>query len=271
MARASSVRVSELTQSGWNPLSRMRTHEHVIAEIESRLVTGSLKAGDRLPPERQFAEALGVSRGAVRESLRVLEAFGVVQAGTGSGPSAGSVIKSDGVAGMALFLRLHLHTASFKFDDVVQTRRAIQGSAARIAAESAAVGDIADLRSLVDEMRSARTVAEYVELDATFHLRMVGVSDNELATVLLAALLEAQRDRVVTSFESIDASQSLTDNLAAVVDAIVACDGHRAAEMMSQHLDAFYRTAGLGELGGAGSHRVNTPPRVTAAGPVPVR
>lgn len=40
----------EETGSQWTPLPRMRTHEQVVAEIESRLIAGSLKAGDRLPP-----------------------------------------------------------------------------------------------------------------------------------------------------------------------------------------------------------------------------
>jgi DNA-binding FadR family transcriptional regulator len=114
----------------WKPLARMRTHEHVVAEIENRLVTGALKAGDRLPPERQFAEALGVSRGAVREALRILEAIGVLEAGTGSGPSAGSVIVRRGVAGMAMVMRLHLRLASFSAADLSEIRLLMEQLAA---------------------------------------------------------------------------------------------------------------------------------------------
>ena len=134
----------------------MRTHEQVVAEIENRLIAGSLKAGDRLPPERQFAEALGVSRGAVREALRILEAIGVVEAGTGSGPSSGSTIVKDSISGMAMVLRIHLQLASFSQDDVVEVRLLIERLAARQAAEGATSEDITDLRSLVDRPRTGR-------------------------------------------------------------------------------------------------------------------
>ena len=100
--------MSQTSASEWRPLPRLRTHEQVVAEIENRLNSGKLKAGDRLPPERQFAEALGVSRGAVREALRILESIGVVEAGTGSGPTSGSRIVKDSTAGMGMVLRLHL-------------------------------------------------------------------------------------------------------------------------------------------------------------------
>lgn len=115
MARADTAYTAQ-----WKPLARMRTHEHVVAEIENRLMTGRLKAGDRLPPERQFAEILGVSRGAVREALRILEALGVIDVRTGSGPSAGSVIVKDSLSGMAMVLRLHLQVGSFSQDDMIE-------------------------------------------------------------------------------------------------------------------------------------------------------
>ncbi len=116
MAKAAPAHASQTAQ--WNPLPRMRTHERVVSEIEKRLEQGLLKAGDRLPPERQFAPSLGVSRNAVREALRILEAIGVVEAAVGSGPSAGSVIVRDATAGIALVLRMHAH--EFNADDLAE-------------------------------------------------------------------------------------------------------------------------------------------------------
>ena len=113
--------------ASWEPLPRRRTHEQVINEIENRLATGDLRVGDRLPPERQFAELLGVSRVAVREALRILEAVGVLQATVGSGPTSGSVIVGDAGTGIALVLRLHLPAASFGADDLAAVQRSLRG------------------------------------------------------------------------------------------------------------------------------------------------
>jgi GntR family transcriptional repressor for pyruvate dehydrogenase complex len=248
--------VSEETQSQWKPLPRLRTHEQVVAEIESRLIAGTLKAGDRLPPERQFAEALGVSRGAVREALRILEAIGVVEAGTGSGPTSGSMIVKDSIAGMAMVLRIHLQLASFTQEDLLEIRLLIEGMAARKTAEGATVEVISELRGLIEEMRGVHTTASYNDLDAAFHVGIVRASGNALAAVFMAALREALRQAMVAAFETLENPVStmtaLTDEHAAIVEAIAAGDGDRAAELVVTHIRAFYRSVGFNEMKWAG-------------------
>ena len=248
--------MSEATPSEWKPLARMRTHEQVVAEIENRLIAGTLQAGDRLPPERQFAEALGVSRGAVREALRILEAIGVVEAGTGSGPSSGSMIVKDSIAGMAMVLRIHLQLASFTRDDLIEVRLVIERLAARNAAEHATSEDIDDLRALVEEMHGVHTTAAYNDIDAAFHVRIVRASGNGLSAVLMAAMREALRDAMVTAFESLDdpaaTMQKVTEEHAAIVDAIAAGDGELASRLVADHIVGFYRAVGLTDLKSAG-------------------
>ncbi len=70
----------------WRPVPRVRSHELVIAAIEDQIMGGALKVGDPLPPERELAARLQVSRAGVREAIRVLEAQGVVRANVGAGP-----------------------------------------------------------------------------------------------------------------------------------------------------------------------------------------
>ncbi|CAN5696338.1 FadR/GntR family transcriptional regulator [soil metagenome] len=248
--------MSEETPSQWKPLPRMRTHEQVVAEIENRLIAGTLKAGDRLPPERQFAEALGVSRGAVREALRILEAIGVVEAGTGSGPTSGSMIVKDSIAGMAMVLRIHLQLASFTQTDLVEIRLLIEGLAARKTAENATTDDISELRGLIEEMREVHTTASYNDLDAAFHVSIVRASGNGLAAVLMAALREALRQAMVTAFESLEDPVAtmtvLTDEHAAIVEAIAAGEGEKSAALVTEHIRGFYRSVGFSEMKWAG-------------------
>jgi GntR family transcriptional regulator, transcriptional repressor for pyruvate dehydrogenase complex len=252
--RAEGVNVPE--PSEWKPLSRMRTHEQVVAEIENRLISGSLKAGDRLPPERQLAEALGVSRGAVREALRILEAIGVVEAGTGSGPSSGSVIVKDSTAGMGMVLRIHLQLASFTSDDLVETRLMLERLACRKAASIASSDDVANLRVLITEMRGTHTTASYNDLDAAFHVGIAQISGNGLISALMAALREALRQAMVSAFERLEdpvsTMETLTNEHEAIVDAIAAGDGGAAAELVAQHIIGFYRAVGFSDLKWAG-------------------
>lgn len=248
--------VSEETQSQWKPLPRLRTHEQVMAEIENRLIAGTLKAGDRLPPERQFAEALGVSRGAVREALRILEAIGVVEAGTGSGPASGSMIVRDSIAGMAMVLRIHLQLASFTLQDLVEVRLQMEALAARTAAQRASGDDIAELWKLVEQMRGVHTTASFNDLDTAFHVRIARASDNGLSAVLMAALREALRRAMVTAFEGLEdpvgTMQKVADEHAAIVEAIASGDADRSAERVTTHIRDFYRAVGFSESTWAG-------------------
>jgi GntR family transcriptional repressor for pyruvate dehydrogenase complex len=67
----------------------------VLAQIEEKVLDGSLRPGQKLPSERALVGALGVSRTSVREALRALEAMGIIESRTGSGPDAGSVITAQ--------------------------------------------------------------------------------------------------------------------------------------------------------------------------------
>ncbi|GFG53516.1 GntR family transcriptional regulator [Mycolicibacterium agri] len=230
----------------WKPLARLRTHEMVVAEIESQLSTGELKVGHRLPPERQFAEVLGVSRGAVREALRILEAVGVLKAGTGAGPSSGSVVVSRDTTGMAMVLRMHLHVGSFSPDDLVEVRQLLEEVAARKAAEVAENGsDIAELRSLVDRMNLTQDHKILDDLKADFHSRLLQMSGNALAVMLAGAMNK--------SVPPPDTPETGSQAMAytAIVDAIAAGDGHGAARLLTAVWEASRRPTGLSRLGRA--------------------
>ena len=75
--------VSLVTDSPFKPVPRRRAFEDVIVQVEEAIADGRIGPGDRLPPERELAGQLRVSRASVREALRVLEAFGVADLAPG--------------------------------------------------------------------------------------------------------------------------------------------------------------------------------------------
>lgn len=236
--------MSEMNSPGWDPLPRVRAHEQVLAAIEDRLRSRVVQAGDRLPPEREFAKALGVSRGAVREALRVLEALGAVEACTGSGSNAGSMITTNSTAGMALVMRLHFTLASLPQRDLIETRLGIESSAAAEAAEKAGAEDVARLSACIEGMRGAHTADRYLALDREFHLQMVQLSGNEFAAALISALRDAEQHNVITTLsQHADfgaTTKVLTARLAVLVETIAARDPRCAAELAEEHIRAFY-------------------------------
>jgi GntR family transcriptional repressor for pyruvate dehydrogenase complex len=153
-------------------------------------------------------------------------------------------------------MRIHLQLASFTQDDLVEVRLLIERLAARNAAEHATPGDIAELRDIVDQMQGVHTTAAYNDLDAAFHIRIVRSAGNGLSAALMAAMREALRDAMVTAFESLDdvasTMQKLTDEHAAIVDAIAAGKGELAGQLVADHIVGFYRAVGFTDLKSAG-------------------
>lgn len=238
--------MSETVENGWQPVRRLRTHEHVLAQIEQQILDGRLSEGDRLPAERELADYLGVSRAGVREAMRVLEALGVVSAGVGSGPTSGSVIRGEGSEALANLLRLHLALSRFTQREVVEVRIQLERWAVAEAAVHATASDVIKLRSVVLAMRQ-RDISheEFNELDTGFHVSVAEMSGNALLGTLMRALRDAVRREMLAVFEGLQdwrgTADSLADQHQAIVEAIAAHDSTGATALVERHIASFYK------------------------------
>ncbi|MFP5310936.1 MAG: FadR/GntR family transcriptional regulator, partial [Actinomycetes bacterium] len=150
----------------------MRTHQLVLSWIEDQLSAGHLAVGGRLPAERALAEQLQVSRTSVREAIRVLEALGVVRAGVGSGPDAGTVVISDPSAALGSALRLHVATQHLPVADIVETRVLLESWAVARARPDA--HQLEEAAALLDAMDAPQGLPsrDFLALDVRFHLSL---------------------------------------------------------------------------------------------------
>ena len=114
--------VSLIADSPFKPVPRRRAFEDVIVQVEEAIADGRIGPGDRLPPERELAGQLRVSRASVREALRVLEAFGVVTSRQGRGADAGSVVSAGDQNGLAGLLRIYSLLMKVPLSDLVDLR-----------------------------------------------------------------------------------------------------------------------------------------------------
>jgi len=157
--------------AGWEPVERVPTYELVLRRIEEQLINRTLRPGDRLPPERELAAALGASRPAVREALRVLQAQGVLRSAVGTGADSGTTVMAAPSGALTRLLRVHLAVASFPLSDVVEARVMLErfsaiGAAKAITPE--ALERIAAPLAAMDEPDIDR--ARFNELDTEFHV-----------------------------------------------------------------------------------------------------
>ena len=166
-----------------------RAWQAVLEHVESRLLSGELAPGDRLPGERALSAELGVGRSSVREALRVLEVLGLIRTQAGSGPSAGAIIISTPGGGMSALMRLQVAARGFPVADIVRTRLILETSVAGDLAEATPQPDLSGAEALLDAMDAPDlTPAEFLALDAAFHLALAEASGNQVITATMAGL-----------------------------------------------------------------------------------
>ena len=226
----------------------MRTHQLVLQWIEGQLSGGKLALGGRLPAERSLAEQLGVSRTSVREAIRILEAMGVLRAGVGSGPDAGTVVIADPTAALGSALRLHVATSHLPVKDIVETRVLLESwAASRARPESPALADAA---RLLEEMDGCAGTETFLALDVRFHLALADAAGNAVVSAMMGSLREAIQDyagRLTGNLPDWDATAArLRAEHRGILAAISNHDGGRAARLVAEHIEGYYAEAGLG-------------------------
>ncbi|MER6118752.1 FCD domain-containing protein [Streptomyces sp. NPDC001743] len=225
----------------WQPVRQSRTHELVLQTIEQRVLAGDLKAGDRLPPERELAPVLGVSRSALREALRVLETIGVLVAQPGRGPDAGARIVRNPDDALGRLLRLHFALGSYSLEDMLEARVVLERSSFEAAARHASEEDLGEAEALLVRMgESDVDVSEFNDLDTRFHVRIARSSGNELTSTLTSAVRESVRPLILRALEAAEdwpaTAAALNADHAELLRLVRAGEGPRAADVVEAHI-----------------------------------
>ncbi|MFE4621186.1 FadR/GntR family transcriptional regulator [Streptomyces sp. NPDC056747] len=231
----------------WRPVKQSRTHELVLESLERQVLAGELKAGDRLPPERELAPALGVSRSALREALRVMETIGVLVANVGRGPDAGARIVRNPDDALGRILRLHLALGSYGVEDVLEARVLLERSSVEAAARRASDEDLVEAEELLARMREAGAdVTLFNELDTAFHVLIARSSGNGLVSTLTSAVRESVRTLILQAEEAAEdwaaTAEELNREHAELLRLVRAGDGPAAAELVERHIRGFHGT-----------------------------
>jgi GntR family transcriptional regulator, transcriptional repressor for pyruvate dehydrogenase complex len=150
-------------------------HQVVTERLRHAIHIGTYLPGDKLPPERTLAQQLGVSRMTVREAIRVLRTEGYVSSRRGS---AGGITVLD-QAEDEMRLRQVLQHRMAELDDDFEFRIAVEGAAARLAAQRRTKSDLARLREAYLELEQGRETARFRAADNVFHLAIADAARNK--------------------------------------------------------------------------------------------
>jgi GntR family transcriptional repressor for pyruvate dehydrogenase complex len=239
-ARRSVVR-SEL--SGRPPLETAgrphRAFEDIATQIRNELSNGGLKAGDRLPSERELAARFGVSRNTVREALRSLENAGLLQ--THKGASGGAFIREGG--GDAVVSSLHdlFHLGVIKPQQLTEARLWIDAVVVRTACAKATPADIAELEANIAESDKANKRGDFIGrnlINLDFHRILARIAGNPILVIFMDAFTQIMREFIKSVGPS---SLNMTPMRRRFMQHMVERDADAAAHEMELHLKRIHR------------------------------
>ena len=199
--------------------------------VASMILDGTLKTGDRIPPERELATQLGLSRGVLREALRSLEYVGLLQARVGSGRYVTENHPDDLASGISIWMQLQ------SVGEVISVRRILEPAAL----SAVPADDVAELSVDVRAQYKQMTTAyERGALEAAtrhhsdFHLTLTRYAPSRLHRILLASMIEAAEGAQLQIFRTAGL-HSLHVHLP-IVEALERSDVREAARAVAEHL-----------------------------------
>lgn len=218
-------------------IHKQRVYQIVVDQIKQMIERGELKPGDRLPPERELAERLGVSRPAVREAMSVMEAIRLVRIQ----PGVGIFIEEDPNKDLMAQLDEMARIGNIGLIQLLEVRQALESQAAYFAALRRTEADVKAIRDAYERLRLSVERSELAaEEDYQFHLRVVEAACNPLLLETVKMLSERCLAGLYRSrSESIripGKSAAVLKEHLAICEAIAGKEPHRAQKEMWQHL-----------------------------------
>lgn len=227
--------VNTIMQLGPQRAARIATQLMELIELQR------LSPGDKLPPERQLADLLEVSRPSLREALHILQAQGLVQIKHGQGTFVQEPI-------VAQELRASVMAKTHGLNELFDAREVLEVPASKWAADKASKEDIRLLRATLNQMETvaASEPIDYVQLqilDAKFHLTIVGIAGNRFINQTLNVLQDVMKMSMETTLRLPGRSEISRNEHNEILAAIESGDGELASELTLKHITGARTTA----------------------------
>lgn len=200
---------------GFGQVQQRRLSDDIVNKLESMIVEGSLKAGERLPAERALAEQMGVSRPSLREALQKLAAKGLLVSRQGGG---NYVADSLGSTFSDPLLHLLENNPSVQ-RDLLEFRHTLEGSCAFYAAQRATTLDHQRLSEAFQTLQQCyahegrHDRAQEALADANFHLAIAEASHNAVLLHTIRGLFDLLKRNVMTNIGGMYALRDETRNM----------------------------------------------------------
>jgi GntR family transcriptional regulator, transcriptional repressor for pyruvate dehydrogenase complex len=244
----------------------------VVEQIRQRILSGSLRPGMSLPPERELAVQLDVSRATLRQGLSILAQMGLLTIRRGR--SGGAVVTAPQATTVSTSIALLCQTRVVTAGQLCEFRRALEVEAVQLAAARRSARELAEIFAaleayLVDEADAAKQNAS----GRAFHHTLAKASGNPLLLETMTSINDAFAACLVLQHSDPDPVRLIDHLHWPIVDAIRRQDETDARQAMLAHFDQLQRALcqlGISErpVGGATGGEPDTIAVVAAARPM---
>lgn len=174
-----------------------KTYEYVFNYFSEQILSGELKMNDKIPPEREIAEKLGVSRNSVREVMHMLEISGLIECLQGSG----NYIRCDTNEYMTRTANMVMSLLDIEYTEIFYLRQGYEIVALKRAMEEATPEELEKMHQILLKMDEAVGIKESADLDVQFHAVLMEASHNRLLQMYYS-MLGNLMDQFIKDFRS---------------------------------------------------------------------
>lgn len=220
-----------------------RIFQDVVDQIQEAILTGEFQTGDMLPSEREMREIFHVSRGTLREALRVLEQKGLIEIRLGV--SGGAMVKAAMAETLTESLGLMLRLRKISLDHLHEFREDIEGIVTAKAAQRAGGAEVENLQALVAEAgrHAAGGIAQwkaFLDVDKKFHQALARITGNPIY-IFIHTMVHDNIQPYYDTFLPPD-DRRLRENfqdLQDILEAVEKKDADRAGDLARKHIVRF--------------------------------
>jgi GntR family transcriptional repressor for pyruvate dehydrogenase complex len=245
---ASARRGADGTAHLFEPIRKIRVAEEIADRIRVLILDGTFPTGRPIPGERLLAERFAVSRGSIRDALRMLETIGLLETRHGQGTFPRELDVNRLVAPLASVLSYH-HDLR---DELMDVRRMFEPAVARVAAIRVTEDDLADLQRIVEtQRRKLKSGRSALVEDTAFHAVLARATRNRAVMRIMETLNNLLIESRTLSLKQKGRPERSIQGHEAVVEALRRRDPEAAARAMHTHIDQIaeilQKTGGMAE------------------------
>lgn len=208
--------------------------EQAVDILNDYILSGDLKTGEFLPPEKKLCEQLGIGRSTLREAIKILESNGLVRKKHGYGV----MVVDESVEAAKGTLKLMLQRTGTTMDELMEVRNLNEIKTTELAAIHASEEDMAEIQSHLRIMRdNMASTEEYVKADIDFHMAIAKASRNKVFHLILLTIRPLIEEMIAQTLKVHHRPERSMKYHEKIFEAINGRNPDAAVHAMKEHLE----------------------------------